>query len=57
MITLQIDDNESALLKELVNKYLVDLRREISRTEKKTFREGLEAEEALMKKLLQQLPE
>jgi hypothetical protein len=57
MITLQIDDNESALLKELVNKYLVDLRREISRTEKKTFRAGLEAEEALMKKLLQQLPE
>jgi hypothetical protein len=57
MINLQIDEKEAAVLKELVNKYLVDLRREISRTEKKAFREGLDAEEDLMKKLLQQLPD
>lgn len=57
MIILQFDEKEGALLKELVNKFLLDLRREISHTEKKPFLAALEAEEALMEKLLQQLPE
>lgn len=55
MMAFQIDDQEALLLKEILDKYLVDLRREISRTGKKAFLTDLEAEEALMKKLLQQL--
>ncbi|MCX5780250.1 MAG: hypothetical protein NTV45_05425 [Firmicutes bacterium] len=57
MMTLQITEQEVPLLQEILNKYLVDLRREISRTEKKGFLADLEAEEALMTNLLRQLSE
>ena len=56
MVTLQIDANDAVILKGLVEKYLLDLRREIARTEKREWRKDLEKEEALMVNLLQQLP-
>ena len=56
MIALQIEDHELDLLKELLTKYLMDLRRELTRTEKKEWRKDLEAEEALMEKLIRQMP-
>ncbi|NMC26663.1 MAG: hypothetical protein GYA42_00790 [Syntrophomonadaceae bacterium] len=56
MYTLQIEDKDAWLLKGLVEKYLLDLRREIARTEKREWRKDLEKEEALMVNLLEQLP-
>ncbi|MEQ8235470.1 MAG: hypothetical protein ABRQ23_01700 [Syntrophomonadaceae bacterium] len=55
MVALQIDDKDAMLLKGLVEKYLLDLRREIARTEKREWRKDLEKEEALMVNLLDQL--
>jgi len=57
MMTLQITDQEVPVLQEILNKYLVNLRREISRTEKKDWLADLESEEALMTNLLRQLAE
>ncbi len=57
MITLQIEEQHLTMIKEILNKYLIDLRREISHTDNKKWLEDLEAKEALMKKLLLQLPE
>jgi len=56
MVALQIDDKDAVLLKGLVEKYLLDLRREIARTEKREWRKDLEKEETLMVNLLDQLP-
>lgn len=55
MIDLHIEEKDVPVLKEILNKYLVDLRREYSRTENKEWQADLEAEETLMNNLLQQL--
>lgn len=56
MINIQIEEAEANLLRETINKYLVDLRREISRTDRHEHRDYLTEQEDMMKKLLEQLP-
>lgn len=56
MVNIQIEETEASLLRETINKYLVDLRREISRTDRHEYRDYLTGQENLMKKLLEQLP-
>jgi len=57
MIQLKLTPDEAKMLGEILRSYLSDLRSEIADTERKAFRESLKAQEALINKLLQELPQ
>ena len=46
---------EAAALRDILSSYLSDLRMEIADTDSMQFREGLKGQEALLRKLLEQL--
>jgi hypothetical protein len=46
---------EAAALRDILSSYLSDLRMEIADTDSMQFREGLKGQEALVRKLLEQL--
>lgn len=56
-ITLQIEDDNLTMVKEILNKYLIALQREISHTDNKKWLADLKAKENLMKDLMRQLPD
>ncbi|MGE5422617.1 MAG: hypothetical protein ACM3QW_05085 [Ignavibacteriales bacterium] len=56
-ITLQIEDDNLTMVKEILNKYLIALQREISHTDNKKWLVDLKAKENLMKDLMRQLPD
>ncbi|MGE5390038.1 MAG: hypothetical protein ACM3PE_03135 [Deltaproteobacteria bacterium] len=56
MISIQIEEKDIELLRETINKYMVDLRREISRTDRHEHRDYLVGQEILLKRMLEQLP-
>ena len=55
MVQITLTQEEAAALRGVLSSYLSDLRMEIADTDSMQFREGLKREEALLKKLLQQL--
>ncbi len=55
MAQISLTDEEGAMLKEIIESYLSDLRMEIADTDQKDFREGLKRKEAFLKDLLQRL--
>jgi hypothetical protein len=48
MITIDLKDEEAAMLRHVVENYLSDLTSEISNTEKLSFREDLKREKAFL---------
>jgi hypothetical protein len=52
---LTLTDEEATILREALRSYVSDLRMEIADTDSMPFRENLKREEAILKKLLQQL--
>jgi hypothetical protein len=52
---ITLTDEEAAILREALRSYVSDLRMEIANTDSMQFRENLKREEAVLKKLLQQL--
>lgn len=57
MIRMELTSEEETTLREICEEYLSDLRMEIAGTDRAEFREGLKAREALLKRLLERLPE
>ncbi len=55
MAQISLTDEEGAMLKEIIESYLSDLRMEIADTDRKDFREGLKRKETFLKDLLQRL--
>jgi hypothetical protein len=57
MIEVKLSPEEAAVLKEVLNGYLSDLRMEISATDLMDFREKLRHQEDVLNKVVAQLPE
>ena len=55
MAQITLTQEEAATLREVLSSYVSDLRMEVADTDSSQFRENLKREEALLKKLLQQL--
>jgi hypothetical protein len=53
---LSLSEQDAAILRELLDAKLIDLRREISHTDSPRFRHTLEDVEAMLQRLLPQLP-
>jgi hypothetical protein len=53
---ISISDQDAAILRELLDAKLIDLRREISHTDSPRFRHTLEEVETMLQRLLPQLP-
>jgi len=56
MPQLSISDKDAAILREVLDAKLIDLRREISHTDSPRFRHTLEDVEGALTRLLAQLP-
>jgi hypothetical protein len=52
---ITLPHEEAATLRGVLNSYVSDLRMEVANTDFKPFRENLKRQEAMLKKLLQQL--
>jgi hypothetical protein len=52
---LNLSDHETRLLRDLLQNYLPDLRREVARTEDRTFRHELVERQNLVERLLDRL--
>jgi len=50
-----LDAKEMELLQRVLNRYLEDLQREIQHTDRRSFKAGLKADEALMQGILGKL--
>lgn len=57
MVTVQLADEEAALLKQSLEVLLSDLRMEISHTDSGDFRRGLKVEKAVLERVIAQLGE
>jgi len=57
MAQVTLTDQEAATLKKALEVYLSDLRMEIADTDAQDFRDELKREEAVLKRLLEQLPD
>jgi hypothetical protein len=55
MLILELDDNERELLSQVVEERLVELSRELRRTESYDFRDALKAKEASLERLAERL--
>jgi len=55
MVRIDLDREQAAMLHEVLENYLGDLRMEIAGTERKDFRDGLKQTEAFLKEVLGQL--
>lgn len=55
MAQLNLTDKEAVTLRHVLETYLSDLRMEIADTDAQGFRAGLKAEEATIKRLLEEL--
>ena len=55
MAQITLTHEEAVTLRDVLNSYVSDLRMEVADTDSKPFRENLKREEAMLKKLLQQL--
>ena len=55
MARITLTQEEAATLRNVLSSYLSDLRMEVANTDSQPFREHLKREEAMLKKLLQQL--
>lgn len=56
MIQLTLDEREARILAEVLQSYLSDLRMEIADTDRMDFREMLKEREAVLNRLLAELP-
>jgi len=56
MIQISLNEHEAAVLKEVLEHYIPDLRMEIADTERKEFRDRLKEREEILKKVLALLP-
>lgn len=56
MVAISITEPDAAVLRELLNAKLVDLRREISHTDSPRFRDKLYEVETVLTRVLDQLP-
>lgn len=56
MTRLELNQNESKMLRDVLESYLGDLRSEISITDSHDLREELRAEESFLRDLIQRLP-
>jgi hypothetical protein len=57
MLQLSMIDEDAGMLRELLDAKLVELRREISHTDSRRFRETLHQLEGMLTRLLAQLPQ
>ena len=55
MLQIRFTQEESAMLREILESYLSDLRMEISHTDLLDFREGLKKREVFLKSVLEKL--
>ncbi len=55
MIQLDLTDQESAILREVLESYLSDLRMEIADTDRQDFRDGLKTRKDVIGKVLEAL--
>jgi hypothetical protein len=55
MVQITLTQDEATILREALNSYVSNLRMEIAKTDSWEFRQNLRREEALLKKLLEQL--
>jgi len=55
MIQIELSPKEAEMLRDVLERYLPELRREIADTDKKEFRRFLEAREVFMNELIQRL--
>ena len=55
MIKIELDSQEAQVLKEILERYLSDLRMEIAATEEKEWRDKLKEREDFLKRLISQL--
>ncbi len=55
MIQIELSNEESEILKEILEGYLSDLRMEIADTDKMDFREKLKKKEVFIKDLIQRI--
>ena len=56
MVRLELDDKEARILAEILRYHLSELRMEIADTDSMNFREALKEKEALIRRLLENLP-
>ncbi len=56
MVRLELDDKEARVLAEILRYHLSELRMEIADTDSMNFREALKEKEALIRRLLENLP-
>jgi hypothetical protein len=56
MPQIALSDEDAGILREVLDAKLIDLRREISHTDSPRFRHKLEEVEAMLQRLLAQLP-
>jgi len=56
MIQLDISDEEAGTLREVLESAVSDLGYEIGNTDAKDYRDGLKAKQALLRRVLEQLP-
>ena len=56
MTTISITDTDAAIVREVLDAKLIDLRREISHTDSPRFRETLYEVEGALQRLLAQIP-
>ena len=56
MTTISVTDSDAAILRELLDAKLTDLRREISHTDSPRFRDALYEVEGALQRLLAQIP-
>ncbi|GAB4108643.1 MAG: hypothetical protein Kow001_06740 [Acidobacteriota bacterium] len=55
MVELRLDQEEAAILRQVLDSYLSDLRMEVANTDLLEFRERLKHEESVLKELLRRL--
>ncbi len=55
-VQITVTDDEASTLREVLERYLSDLRMEIVDTEDMDFREKLKSEEKVLKKIIKVLP-
>jgi hypothetical protein len=55
VVQITLTPEEAATLRDVLSSYLSDLRMEVADTDSSQFRENLKREEAMLKRLLQQL--
>ncbi len=56
MVRLELDDKEARILAEILRYHLSELRMEIADTDSMNFRETLKEKEALIRRILKELP-